>query len=95
MPQRIVLFAALFFVALASGGAFVEYLAYDPAGMSSVFYVETMQHGIRVMRPLAVVPNLGLFFTIISIFLARGDGLNCSEDEGNGGYYNNHPIELL
>ena len=63
-------------VALASGGAFVVYLAYNPAGMSQAFYVETMQHGIRVMLPLAVVLNLGLVFTIASAVLARRDRLS-------------------
>src|SRR5207244_12199831 len=71
-----VLFAALVFVALASGGAFVVYLAYNPAGMSAVFYIETMQHAIRVMLPLAVVLNLGLLFTIVSAVLARRDRLS-------------------
>jgi uncharacterized membrane protein len=76
MVRTGVLFAALFFVALTSGGAFVVYLVYNPAGMSSAFYVETMQHAIRVMLPLAVVLNLGLFFTIVSAVLARRDRLS-------------------
>lgn len=76
MVRRIVLFASLFFVALASGGAFVVYLAYNPAGMSAAFYVETMQHAIRVLIPLAVVLFLGLFFTIVSAVLARRDRLS-------------------
>lgn len=74
MARRIVLFAALFFVALTSGGAFVVYLAYNPAGMSPAFYVETVQHAIHAMLPLAVVLNLGLFFTIVSAVIARRDG---------------------
>jgi uncharacterized membrane protein len=73
MARRIVLFGALFFVALTSGAAFVVYLAYNPASMSPAFYVETMQHAIRVLIPLAVVLNLGLFFTIVSAVLARRD----------------------
>lgn len=76
MARTIVLFASLLFVALASGGAFVVYLAYDPSGMSAAFYVETMQHAIRVLLPLAVVLNLGLFFTIVSAVLARRDRLS-------------------
>ena len=76
MARRIILFASLFFVALTSGGAFVVYLAYNPAGMSAAFYVETMQHGIRVMLPLAVTLNLGLFFTVVSAVLARHDRLS-------------------
>jgi len=44
--------------------------------MSAAFYVETMQHAIGVMAPLAVVLNLGLFFTIVSAVLARHDRLS-------------------
>jgi uncharacterized membrane protein len=73
MGRRAVSFASLFFVALASGGAFVVYLAYNPAGMTPTFYVETMQHGIHVMLPLAVVLNLGLVFTLASTILVRRD----------------------
>ncbi len=73
MARRVVLFAALFFIALTSGGAFVVYLIFNPAHMSPAFYVETMQHGIRVLIPLAVVLNLGLLFTIVSGVLARRD----------------------
>jgi hypothetical protein len=58
VTRKVILFASLFFVALTSGGAFGVYLAYNPAGMSAAFYIETMQHGIRVMLPLAVVLNL-------------------------------------
>jgi uncharacterized membrane protein len=76
VARSIVLFASLFFVALTSGGAFVVGLAYNPAGMSAAFYVETMQHGIHVMLPLAVALNLGLFFTVVSAVLARHDRLS-------------------
>lgn len=76
MTRKIILFAALFFVALASGGAFVVYLAYNPAGMSAAFYVETMQHAIRVLLPLAMVLNMGLLFVIVSAVLARRDRLS-------------------
>ena len=75
MPRAIVLFASLFFVALASGGAFVVYLAYNLAGISPAFYVETMQHAIHVMTPLAVVLNLGLLCTLASAVLARRERL--------------------
>ena len=73
MPATIVLFASLFFVALASGGAFVVYLAYNPATIPADLWVPSMQHAIRVMLPLAVVLNLGLLFTIISAVLTRRD----------------------
>lgn len=73
MARKLVLFASLFFVALASGGAFVVSLAYNPATMAPAFYVQSMQHAIRVMLPLAVAMNLGLVFTAVSAMLARRD----------------------
>ena len=73
MARRIILFASLFFVALTAGGTFVVSLAYNPAGMSAAFYIDTMQHAIRTLVPLAVVLNLGLFFTLVSAILARHD----------------------
>lgn len=72
MTQRIFLFAALFFVAMTAGGAFVVYLIYNPASLSPAFYVESMQHAIRVLIPLGVVLNLALVFTVVSGVLARG-----------------------
>ncbi len=48
----------------------------QPLWYVSGFYVETMQHAIGVMAPLAVVLNLGLFFTIVSAVLARHDRLS-------------------
>jgi len=72
MPRRIILFAALFFVALVAGAAFSIWIDYNPAGMSPAFYVEKMQHAIRVFTvPLPTVVILGVFFTIASAFLAR------------------------
>ena len=73
MAQKIVLFASLLFVALASGAAFVVWLDYNPVGMSSVFYVELMQHGIHALRPLGAVVNLAWLLTVVSAFLARRD----------------------
>ena len=50
------------------------WLDYSPTGMSSTFYVAKMQHAIRVLTiPLPAVVILGVFFTIVSTFLARGD----------------------
>lgn len=73
MPRTMLLFASLFCIALASGGAFVVWLVYDPASAAGVFWVPLMQHAIQVMRPLAVVLNLGLLLTIISAVLGRHD----------------------
>jgi uncharacterized membrane protein len=77
MIRRIVLFAALFFVALVAGAAFAIWIDYNPAGMSSAFYTEKMQHAIRVFTvPLPSVVILGVFFTIVSTFLARHERLD-------------------
>ncbi len=77
MIRRVVLFAALFFVALVAGAAFAIWIDYNPAGMSSAFYTEKMQHAIRVFTvPLPAVVILGVFFTIVSTFLARRERLD-------------------
>jgi uncharacterized membrane protein len=74
VTRTTILFASLLFVALAAGGAYVVSFNYYPSGMSSAFYVETMQHGIRTIGPpLFVALNLGMLFTIVSAFLARRD----------------------
>jgi uncharacterized membrane protein len=72
VARRIALFAALFFVALVAGAAFAIWIDYNPSGMSAAFYAEKMQHAIRVFTiPLPTVVILGVFFTIVSTFLAR------------------------
>lgn len=72
MARRIVLFAALFFVALVAGAAFAIWIDYNPTGMSPAFYAEKMQHAIRVFTvPLPTIVVLGVFFTIVSTILAR------------------------
>jgi uncharacterized membrane protein len=77
MIRRIVLFAAVFFVALVAGAAFAIWIDYNPAGMSSAFYTEKMQHAIRVFTvPLPTVVILGVFFTLVSTFLARHERLD-------------------
>jgi len=77
MIRGIVLFAALFFVALVAGAAFAIWIDYNPAGMSSTFYTEKMQHAIRVFTvPLPTVVILGALFTIVSTFLARHERLD-------------------
>lgn len=74
MARRIVLLLALLFVGLTSGAAFAVLLDSSPSGLSSTFYVEKMQHAIRVFTiPLNTVAILGVLFTITSTFLARRD----------------------
>jgi hypothetical protein len=77
MIRRVVLFAALFFVALVAGAAFAIWIDYNPVGMSPAFYTEKMQHAIRVFTiPLPTVVILGVLFTIVSTFLARRERLD-------------------
>ena len=72
MARKLVLFVALFFVALVAGAAFAIWIDYNPDGMSPVFYTEKMQHAIRVFTlPLPTVVVLGVVFTILSTVLAR------------------------
>ena len=72
MSRKLVLFMALFFVALVAGAAFAIWIDYNPAGMSPAFYTEKMQHAIRVFTiPLPTVVVVGVLFTILSTFLAR------------------------
>src|SRR6266487_6396768 len=74
MVRKLVLFGALFFVALMAGAAFAIWIDYNPAGMSPAFYTEKMQHAIRVFTvPLPTVVILGVLFTIVSTILARRD----------------------
>ena len=74
MLRRLVLFAALFFVALVAGAAFAIWIDYNPAGMSPAFYTQKMQHAIRVFTiPLPAVVILGVLFTLGSTILARGE----------------------
>jgi hypothetical protein len=51
MLRKVVLFLALFFVALTSGAAFAVWLDSSPFGLSPNFYAEKMQHAIRVQVP--------------------------------------------
>ena len=75
--MRVVLFGALFFVALVAGAAFAIWIDYNPVGMSSAFYTEKMQHAIRVFTvPLPTIVILGGLFTIVSTFLARHERLD-------------------
>jgi hypothetical protein len=77
VARKIVLFLALFFVALTSGAAFAVWLDSSPSGLSPNFYAEKMQHAIRAFSiPLNTVAILGVIFTIASTFLARHDRSN-------------------
>src|SRR5437762_4745758 len=72
MIRKLVLFGALFFVALVAGAAFAIWIDYNPTDMSPAFYTEKMQHAIRVFTvPLPTVVILGVLFTIVSTILAR------------------------
>jgi len=78
MSRKIVLFGSLLFVGLTAGAAYVVWFDYNPAGMSSTFYVEHMQHAIRVLTiPLPTIVVLGLLFTAIASFQARRDAAMC------------------
>jgi hypothetical protein len=54
MIRNIVLFAALFFVALVAGAAFAIWIEYNPDGMSSAFYAEKMQHAITALGNIPI-----------------------------------------
>ena len=72
MARKLVLFGALFFVALVAGAAFAIWIDYNPTGMSPAFYTEKMQHAIRVYTvPLPTVVILGVLFTVVSTVIAR------------------------
>ena len=69
-----ILFGSLLFVGLTAGAAFVVWFVYNPDGMSSAFYVESMQHSIRRLTiPLPTIVVLGLLFTAAASFQARND----------------------
>ena len=77
MTRDFVRFLALFFVALISGASLAVWLDSSFAGMSSTFFVEKMQHSIRVLTvPLPVIATLGLLFTGASTIYARHDRLS-------------------
>jgi len=72
MAQKIVLFGSLLFVGLTAGAAYVVWFDYNPAGMSSTFYVQHMQHAIHALTiPLPTIVLLGLLFTAVAAFQAR------------------------
>lgn len=76
MTRNFFLFLALFFVALISGASFAVGLDNNFAGMSPTFFVEKMQHSIRMLTvPLPAVAILGVFFTVASAIFARRDRL--------------------
>ena len=74
MKQKIFFFCATFFVALGAGTAFVIWLDFRPVEITSSFYVEKMQHAIKVFTiPLPIVLMTGILFTILSTILLWKD----------------------
>lgn len=74
MARKIILFGSLLFVGLTAGAAYAVWFIYNPVGMSSAFYVETMQHAIRALTiPLPTVVVLALIFTVVASLQARKD----------------------
>jgi hypothetical protein len=72
--RQAVLFAALLFAALITGGQYVVWWDYDPVGTAPAFFVEKMQHAIRVIgTPLFAVQCAAAILTIASAMLARQD----------------------
>jgi hypothetical protein len=61
------------FFGLTAGAAYVIWFDYNPDAMSPTFYAEKMQHAIRVLTvPLPSIVVLGLLFTVMASFQARG-----------------------
>ncbi len=74
MGQKTILFGSLLFVGLTAGSAYVVWFVYNPRGLTSAFYVENMQHAIRILTiPLPTIVVLGFLFTAIASFQARND----------------------
>lgn len=73
MTQRILLFLAVFFAALGAGTSFVVWIDFKPMDMPAHFYVEKMQHAIRVFTiplPLVLI-SAAIFSVLSSIFLRQ------------------------
>lgn len=76
--RNLVLFGSLVFVGLTAGSAYVVWFDYNPNGMSPTFYVEHMQHAIRVLTiPLPAIVVLGLLSTAIAAFQTRRERAPC------------------
>jgi Domain of unknown function (DUF1772) len=74
VTRQAVLFGTLLFAALITGGQYVVWWDYDPAGAAPVFFVEKMQHAIRaIAAPLFTVQCAAAVLTIASAWLARQD----------------------
>src|SRR5579859_7802223 len=74
MGRQIILCGSLLFVGLTAGAAYVVWFIYRPDGMSSAFYVESMQQAIRRLTiPLPAIVVLGLLFTAVAAYQARND----------------------
>lgn len=74
MAQRFILGVALFFMAQISGASIVVWLDNDPAGLLPGFFIEKIQHSIRVLTvPLPALAAVGLLFTLAATIQARRD----------------------
>ena len=76
MARRFVLGVALFFMAQISGASIVVWLDNNPAGLSPGFFIEKIQHSIRVLTvPLPALAAVGLLFTLAATIQARRERL--------------------
>ncbi len=74
MKQKIIIFCAVFFVAIGAGTAFVIWLDFRPVELTPSFYAEKMQHAIAAFTvPLPIVLMGGIIFTILSTIILRKD----------------------
>lgn len=72
MARRVALFAALFFIAQISGASIAVWLDNNPAGLAPAFFIEKIQHSIRVLTfPLPVLAIAGVLSTVAATLLAR------------------------
>ncbi len=78
MIVMIILFIDLLLVSLLVGAMFGVWLFFNPVGLSTAFYVELHQHGIRKLN--TPMPRLGAVCTFLTIALAileRGNHTVC------------------
>ncbi len=72
MARRVVLGAALFFIAQISGASIVVWLDNSPAGLPPAFFIEKIQHSIRSLTvALPALAVVGLLFTLTAAVQAR------------------------
>lgn len=72
MTRKIFLFSAVLFAGLISGGQYLVWWDYNPAGNAAMFYIEKLQYAIKVIgTPLFSVQILTAIFTLGSAILWR------------------------